>query len=56
MRIGYLVRLESFWMGVHYSSHNRRFCINIIPCVTLWVCLKGGITPEETQNGHTKCI
>lgn len=45
MSAGFLFRLASLWVGVHYSTYNRRFCINLIPCVTLWVTLKGGNRP-----------
>lgn len=45
MKAGILFRLGSFWMGAHWSSYNRRWCINLIPCVTLWVTLPGGKTP-----------
>jgi hypothetical protein len=53
MRTGLKLRLASFWIGVHYSPYNRRFCINLIPCVTFWIVLKGGFTPEETASGQT---
>jgi len=42
---GWLVRRESLWMGVHYSPHNKRWCINLLPCVTLWITKPGGNTP-----------
>ena len=45
MKAGLLFRWGSVWLGVHYSAYNRRFCINVVPCVTLWVTLKGGVTP-----------
>lgn len=45
MKYGLLLRWQSLWMGVHYSPYNKRFCINLIPCVTVWVTLKGGTTP-----------
>lgn len=44
-RFGWLFRLGSFWIGAHWSSANRRLCINLIPTVTFWVCLPGGRTP-----------
>jgi hypothetical protein len=43
--VGWLFRWCSVWVGVHYSSNNRRFCINLIPFVTFWVALKGGYKP-----------
>lgn len=45
MKAGILFRLASLWVGVHWSPYNRRLCINVLPCVTLWVTLKGGLTP-----------
>jgi hypothetical protein len=45
MTAGILIRWYSLWIGVHYSPYNRRFCINLVPCVTLWVCLPGGVAP-----------
>lgn len=47
MRCGILFNPASLWVGLHWSAFNRRFCINLIPCVTLWVTLKGGKTPKE---------
>lgn len=43
---GVLFRLQSFWLGVHYSTYDRRICINLLPCVTLWVALPGGYVPR----------
>lgn len=45
MRYGWLFRWGSCWVGVHYSPYNKRFCINLIPCVTLWITRQGGIAP-----------
>lgn len=42
---GVLARWGSFWVGWHWSPYNRRVCINLVPCVTVWVTLKGGNTP-----------
>ena len=47
MRFGFKFQLGAVWLGVHYSPYNKRFCINFIPCLTVWVCLPGGKTPEE---------
>ena len=35
----------SAWIGAHWSPYNRRWCINVLPCVTLWVALSGGRAP-----------
>ena len=45
MRAGILVRLGSLWIGAHYSPYNRRWCINLVPCFTVWITLKGGTPP-----------
>lgn len=50
MKWGLLVRKESIWIGGHYSPYNRRWCINVIPFVTLWITLKGGKVPHETHH------
>lgn len=44
-RWGWLFRPGSLWMGMHWSPYNRRACINLLPCVTLWVCPPGGTAP-----------
>lgn len=46
-RLGLLFNLPSLWVGVHYSQYNRRYCINIVPTITLWVTLPGGKVPEK---------
>jgi len=48
--IGILFRLRSFWIGVHYSDNTKRFCINLIPCVTVWVILKDGVAPQRIKG------
>lgn len=45
MKVGVLFGPGSWWIGVHWSKYNRRFCINLLPCLTVWVVLKGGNTP-----------
>lgn len=40
---GILFRKESFWMGVHYSKECKRYCLNILPCITIWWTKKGGL-------------
>jgi hypothetical protein len=39
---GIIFRLESFWIGLHYSKNCKRYCLNIIPCVTIWWIKKNG--------------
>lgn len=45
MKVGVLFRLGSLWVGAHWSRANRRLCINLIPCVTLWITAPGGVRP-----------
>ncbi|QEG09623.1 hypothetical protein CPT_Pagan_020 [Xanthomonas phage Pagan] len=42
---GWLRNKHSTWIGVHYSPHNKRWCINLIPCFTFWITKPGGNTP-----------
>lgn len=46
---GILIRKESFWIGLHYSIFNKRYCLNILPCVTIWWVKKGGNEPDKTK-------
>lgn len=50
---GILYRLNSIWIGVHYSPHNKRYCINLLPFVTIWIIKPGGRTPIK-ENERTK--
>lgn len=50
VRFGLLLRWESLWIGAHYSPYNRRWCINLVPFVTIWIALRGGRTPQESQS------
>lgn len=45
MKYGVLFRKESLWVGAHYSPFNKRWCINIVPCITIWITFEGGNTP-----------
>lgn len=45
VEFGWLFRPSSLWIGAHYSRQSRRWCINFVPMVTLWICLKGGRRP-----------
>jgi hypothetical protein len=46
-RWGFLARLGSFWIGMHYSSAEKRYCINFVPCITLWIIKKDGNIPTR---------
>lgn len=43
-KIGVIFRLESFWIGIHYSKYLNRLHINILPCITIWISLKSPLT------------
>ena len=47
---GLLFNPTGVWVGIHYSRHTRRFCINLIPCFTLWITKKYGILPSEGKD------
>ena len=49
-RAGLLFQKGGVWVGVHYSNYNRRWCINLLPCCTLWVMLPGGRTPHQCMR------
>jgi hypothetical protein len=46
MKFGILVRAGSLWVGAHYSRSNRRWCVNLLPCVTFYIVLAGGVAPD----------
>lgn len=56
MKAGIIFRLGSFWVGVHWSPYNRRWCINLVPCVTFWIARKGGKTPHSDDSGDSMVV
>ena len=42
---GLLFNPHAWWLGIHYSPYNKRYCINLVPCLTVWVRLSGGKEP-----------
>lgn len=42
---GLLFNSGAWWVGAHYSRHDKRLCVNLIPCLTVWVALPGGKLP-----------
>lgn len=42
---GVLFRFASAWVGMHWSPYNRRLCVNLVPFLTVWVALPGGMRP-----------
>jgi hypothetical protein len=45
MEIGIIIRFWSLWIGIHYSKFQKRVCINLLPCVTIYIVFKGGVKP-----------
>lgn len=46
MKFGILFRWGSWWIGGHWSDHNKRLCVNPVPMVTVWITAEGGETPD----------
>lgn len=46
VKAGLLFRWGSLWVGAHWSPTNKRLCVNLVPCLTVWVTLSGGKTPS----------
>lgn len=42
---GMLFNPHAWWIGVHYSQYNKRYCINLIPFLTVWVAYPDGTAP-----------
>lgn len=55
-QFGLIFRLESLWVGIHWSKTNRRLCVNLIPCLTFYVTLAGGDTPKIADYPHRWAI
>jgi hypothetical protein len=45
MKTDILFRWGSLWVGAHWSQVHKRLCVNLVPCITLWVALPGGDAP-----------
>lgn len=43
--LGVYLNLGAVWVGGHWSSYNRRLCVNLVPCLTVWLVLPGGNEP-----------
>ena len=42
---GVLFNHRAFWLGYHYGARDKRLCINLLPCLTLWWARPGGVLP-----------
>lgn len=47
MKCGILVRGVSFWVGFHYSYKCKRLCVNLLPCITIWITFNNGLKPDK---------
>lgn len=54
MKVGCLFQLGGLWIGAHYSKENKRWCINLFPCCTVWIVRKGGNTPYTATKKKNK--
>ena len=53
MKAGLIFRWGSCWIGAHWSPYNKRLCINLLPCVTIWVTTPGGVEPPLLKTKET---
>lgn len=44
-QVGLLFNPKALWIGAHYGEHHKRWCINILPCLTVWWTKPGGYLP-----------
>lgn len=42
---GVLFNPKALWIGAHYGAHQKRWCVNILPCLTVWWAKPGGYLP-----------
>jgi len=42
---GGLIQPGGLWIGAHYSKTERRWCLNLLPCLTLYWVRPGGFLP-----------
>ena len=47
MKYGLIFQSGAWWLGAHYSEANKRLCINIIPCLTIWIAANDGVIPHK---------
>lgn len=50
MKCGVIINLGALWIGAHWSALNRRWCINLLPCLTVWLTLPGGKQPDRATR------
>lgn len=47
MKAGIIFQRGALWIGVHYSDCEHRYCINLIPFLTLWIAAPCGRGPKK---------
>ena len=50
MKTYFLFQPYAWWIGVHYSVDTKRFCIQLLPTLTLCFVLDGGIPPKKFRD------
>lgn len=50
MKTGAFINWNAWWWGVHWSPHNKRWCINLFPCCTIWIVKEGGNIPDRVKK------
>lgn len=50
MKTGAFINWKAWWMGIHWSPYNKRFCINLLPCCTIWIVKEGGNIPARCKE------
>jgi hypothetical protein len=55
MIVGLLFQPGALWIGAHYSSNERRVCINIVPFLTIWIVRIGGAVPKKKSLLQFNC-
>jgi hypothetical protein len=50
MKVHFLFQPGALWIGAHYSPNYKRWCINIVPMLTICVVEAGGVSPYKCQE------
>jgi len=55
LTFGTLVQKGGWWIGVHYSPNEKRYCLNLLPCLTIYWVMPGGYLPiRELEKQKAK--
>lgn len=46
LQCGVLFQPGALWIGAHYGAYAKRWCIQVVPMLTLWVMQRGGLEPQ----------